>query len=514
MTITGKKNPLEAANGGLNHSKRPKLDETNGSTRDDNELEQKSAKAINDYQGFSFQDPSNTPKVDVVSTSDMSGPSFFDQYISQRKPCVLDALPRLEETSKQQQQQQQQRKNPKTIQITKALLEQVAGDQTIQVERRQHVDENFGQNRSASRQIVLTISDFLRRMTGRPTEKEASALQETNKDKDNDDEGALLYWSTQEDTDDPFNVPCRQLVDRQLIQAQVPLAGNLILSSCNLWMGKTTKTTKSTTTNNPEGASSGLHHDYHDNFYLLLRGRKRFRLFSPDCAPQLATYGTIDRIHSNGRVSYVGNETRADGVPLESLRESPSEEEDDEDEEEEELVLGKGFDYVSDDSDGDDFDEDNQKDDFDEIMGLEDTNNESGKGGGDDKKNDKTASSLTSTTKDDNDEQDEHPDSFSRINPCRTDRDALTKEFPSLASCKEVTVEIQAGQMLYLPAGWFHEVTSYSNKNESANEEDSLADCHMALNYWYHPPDAPNNYKNPYKDDFWKKEEEQRLGKS
>ena len=27
-----------------------------------------------------------------------------------------------------------------------------------------------------------------------------------------------MYWSTQEDTDDPFNVPCRQLVDRQLIQ--------------------------------------------------------------------------------------------------------------------------------------------------------------------------------------------------------------------------------------------------------------------------------------------------------
>jgi len=37
-----------------------------------------------------------------------------------------------------------------------------------------------------------------------------------------------------------------------------------------------------------------------------------------------------------------------------------------------------------------------------------------------------------------------------------------------------------------------------------------LSDCHMAINYWYHPPDATNNYEKPYKDNFWKKEEEQR----
>ena len=56
----------------------------------------------------------------------------------------------------------------------------------------------------------------------------------------------------------------------------------------------------------PAGASSGLHHDFHDNLYILLRGRKRFRLWSPDQAPQLYTHGRLRRIHCNGRIAYHG----------------------------------------------------------------------------------------------------------------------------------------------------------------------------------------------------------------
>ena len=54
------------------------------------------------------------------------------------------------------------------------------------------------------------------------------------------------------------------------------------------------------------GASSGLHHDYHDNLYILLRGRKRFRLFPPDHAHRLYTHGAIACIHPNGRIVYKG----------------------------------------------------------------------------------------------------------------------------------------------------------------------------------------------------------------
>lgn len=542
---------MEAPNNniGASHSKRQKFDEascSSGSSSPTNKAKIVPTKVINDYQGFSFQDDLSLNKVDTISTEEMTGPTFFDQYISQRKPCVLNALPRLEAKSKSNSKNQQ---SPETIQITKELLESVAGDQFIQVEKRDHVGENFGQNRSASRQILLTISDFLNRMSRSSNKSKSSSstaastkIEGDNKDDKNDisddnnnddNEGALLYWSTQEDTDDPFNVPCRQLVDRQLIPAHLSLAGNLILSSCNLWVGKTKTAAKDNNDNdnNPSvatGVSSGLHHDYHDNFYLLLRGRKRFRLFSPDCAPHLATWGSPERIHPNGRVSYVGNETRADGVPLESLREMELDmaamaaagggddgSDGDDDEEEEELVLGKGFDYVSDDEDGDDFDEGNQKDDFDDIMGQEGEVQE-----GEKDRSKKSPPSSAAATNDGKDDQqpDERPDSFSRIDPCRTDKKKLEKEFPAFSSCKEVTVEIKAGQMLFLPAGWFHEVTSYSNStattgDDKNNDGDPLGDCHMALNYWYHPLDAPNNYANPYQDDFWKKEEHQRLGK-
>ena len=54
------------------------------------------------------------------------------------------------------------------------------------------------------------------------------------------------------------------------------------------------------------GSSSGLHHDYHDNLYCLLRGRKRFRLYPPAMARRLYTRGTIHKIHPSGRIVYEG----------------------------------------------------------------------------------------------------------------------------------------------------------------------------------------------------------------
>ena len=63
-----------------------------------------------------------------------------------------------------------------------------------------------------------------------------------------------------------------------------------------------------------------------------------------------------------------------------------------------------------------------------------------------------------------------------------------------------LVAEVEAGQMLYIPAGWFHEVTSYAA---------SASPTHLALNYWYHPPDnlrqhggsggGPSTWEQPYK---------------
>ena len=52
------------------------------------------------------------------------------------------------------------------------------------------------------------------------------------------------------------------------------------------------------------GASSGLHHDYHDNLYILLRGRKRFRLYPPSEARNMYTHGQVQHVHPNGRIIY------------------------------------------------------------------------------------------------------------------------------------------------------------------------------------------------------------------
>ena len=54
------------------------------------------------------------------------------------------------------------------------------------------------------------------------------------------------------------------------------------------------------------GASSGLHHDFHDNLYILLRGRKRFRLYPPSEAPHMYTHGQLKKLYPNGRIVYAG----------------------------------------------------------------------------------------------------------------------------------------------------------------------------------------------------------------
>ena len=61
----------------------------------------------------------------------------------------------------------------------------------------------------------------------------------------------------------------------------------------------------------PSGATSGLHHDFHDNLYVLLRGRKRFRLYAPDQAPRMHTHGSISKVYANGRIVYEGQVRRA-----------------------------------------------------------------------------------------------------------------------------------------------------------------------------------------------------------
>lgn len=101
------------------------------------------------------------------------------------------------------------------------------------------------------------------------------------------------------------------------------------------------------------------------------------------------------------------------------------------------------------------------------------------------------------------DKAEEDPPSFSRIPTAVLHKqlelpttaisppDSTPVDFPNLAKASPpYVVELSAGQMLYLPASWWHEVTSSS---------DGEADVHMALNWWFYPPDA-DSFEEPYED--------------
>lgn len=83
------------------------------------------------------------------------------------------------------------------------------------------------------------------------------------------------------------------------------------------------------------------------------------------------------------------------------------------------------------------------------------------------------------------------PEHFSQIDLSACDAEVVQK-FPLFKEAHSMTVNLKAGEMLYLPAGWFHEV-------QSENSSDA---CHMAFNFWFHPPDG-DSYTAPYRSPFW-----------
>lgn len=344
-------------------------------------------------------------------------------------------------------------------------LDQHAGRGKLMIEARGSEKDAFGQGKKQ----LMTLQDFLNA---------------------ND---ANLYLSTQQAPIDfdghpaLVSAPLTALLKHPAFVRGLPLrpaiVGNLVPQSINMWMGRTWS-----------GASSGLHHDFHDNLYVLLRGKKRFRLFPPSMAHQMYTHGAVQRVYPNGRIVYEGGgDVLADGsdradvlawqrkLRLDQAAEaavggavSSSDEDAALD-----AALGAALDDMRDNS-GD------LVDDF-EGSSID----------SDDDDDDARVSDLHRRTARDREGGDAQPPSFSKVNltlPVTTVRAAFP-DFPGVDEASEVTLE--AGQMLYLPAGWFHEVTSFS---------DTPSGNHLALNYWFHPPDnkkASNFADHPYLSDFW-----------
>lgn len=283
------------------------------------------------------------------------------------------------------------------------------------------------------------------------------------------------------------------------------------------------------------------HHDFHDNLYCLLKGKKRFVLFPPAEYKHLYPYGKLDALHPNGLISYTDAPVRADGLPLrlalktrvkalegqlsapakgkgkgrqdtkarEALLEAH------------EQAMDELAQYTLDNAD--DIGNDEEVDDFDALMagmgGEDDFDAMFGADGAED--SDPVGEDDVSSGQDDDDDSeddeveewtgltplDDEPSSFSRIPTALVHQHlslpttaappkdvSITTSFPDFNKVGEpLVVELSAGEMLYLPASWWHEVTSSS----AGTGEDAV---HMAFNYWFYPPDNLGSFEQPYAD--------------
>lgn len=328
-----------------------------------------------------------------------STPAYlWDEYISQRRPVVIKGLP----TSSDKWAVQ------KWVAADggagHAYLRRRAGRALVSVEYRSSSAEGFGRGQRRTMQF----GEFLTRL-------------------DRGDE--QLYISSTEQPIGPHGFPDLMVPPLTELRGDFPTrlswAGNLVPQQINMWFGSST-----------EGASSGLHHDYHDNFYVLLSGRKRFLLYPPVLQPQMQTYGEAIAVHPNGRIVYRGQEgMNADG---------------------------------------------SHQDDVDMFYGRENgdggASGASGASGGGEECDVEVLSEI---------ERDAEPPSFSRVRA------------EDLNVPPAMEIELLAGESLYLPAGWFHEVTSLNDRGRA----------HLALNYWLHPPTnlqrGAAGFERPYKSSFW-----------
>ena len=293
--------------------------------------------------------------------------------------------------------------------------------------------------------------------------------------------------------------PISELFDHGDFPLRPSLLPNLIPFNLNLWFG-----------NSEDGSSSGLHHDFHDNLYILIRGEKKFRLYSPGDALNMYTQGSIAKVHKNGRINYKGQITRADGAGVLSdiaMSASNRQEEAEKDLANAEQALREGkpgaADWVS-------RAEKRLDEALDSLLSvqMEDSGAEA--------QNDNapmTDSDVQST-------DDNGPLNFCKVN-MSLPTDAVQKEFPKFARAVGTTCKIKTGEMLYLPAGWFHEVTSYSNVTNSGDDaggDKNEYGGHMAFNYWFHPPDnldQIDSFESPYESKFWEEDFKQTaVGKS
>ena len=443
---------------------------------------------------------------------------LYEQYVSKRRPVVLTGglantpWARARET------------------WTDAfLLAHPEGETRVRVETRAGTDESFG----VGKYETMRFRDFVARfakgdetvyLTASPASVDAHGRPEV----------ASAPASFLVGENRPARVPFRP-----------GLAGNLVPANVNLWLGAAGNVTVSGDSAAARTPSSGLHHDHHDNLYVLLRGEKRVELYAPDAVEAMYTTGAVRRVHANGRIDYEETGARAedgdDGslrrrVASHAVRLAEAEVERAQAAvdagtpgaetalERAETALDAAMDATMGDDDGDDAFEPAGRDDFDDVRDSDldasdasDASDESDEflNDADDDADDRDADGRDGThaieeepptrsrihgTVADGRETD--PPSFSRVSrESEDDADVFARRFPLFGAARatrRMETAVRAGEILYLPAGWFHEVRSCNARGKN----------HAALNYWFHPPATGAPFEQPYgsKQDLWERD--------
>lgn len=242
-------------------------------------------------------------------------------------------------------------------------------------------------------------------------------------------------------------------------------------------------------------------------------------LFPPIQAPNLYPHGKIDTVHPNGLISYKHNLVRSDGLGVreaarfrvKALEDKIAATKGKKEKKKLEALLGEAIDAEMDllvEEGGDDDFAGMELDDEDEDDGLseDDDSDDILEGTGSVVSSGSKGKGKAKAKGEDHD-KDEHPSSFSRIptsllhqhlslstTATSVGSESFTKfDLSKLPS--PFVMDIDPGEMLYLPASWWHEVTSSSLDNGKSN-------VHMAFNYWFYPPDGLSNFDEPYQDDI------------
>uniref|UniRef100_A0A6B2L4R4 JmjC domain-containing protein n=1 Tax=Arcella intermedia TaxID=1963864 RepID=A0A6B2L4R4_9EUKA len=339
-----------------------------------------------------------------------------------------------------------------------------AGAAKIKVEQ-SDPSGNFG---SALPRLEMTFKEFLDKISA----GDQNLYLTTQYDDDDEEEEEEESKEEEENVDfvkkevlkQLFAPPSNQLAED--IPFRPALMGNLIPAQFNMWMG-----------NSKAGTSTGLHHDFQDNLYLLLRGEKQFTVICPSEAQNVYTHGQIEKVHPNGYIKYKGvPESRADGAPLaDVILNKMSEIEEAIVKLEEEGAETEEMDKLEE-----------QKNEL--ISQLEKAHGDLGE---EDEDEDEDENKENKEKKDK-----KEPNHFCRVPTPVLHGKEKSNEFPLISNINKFTFTLQPNQMLYLPTGWFHEVFSKSVGS------DPKKPGHFAFNFWCHAP-TTSSFEKPYEDDWW-----------